>query len=96
LFAARALKKRLEPFAIVAWRTAPAALHLASLRVGGNVAGTLYTRGSQTEAAEHPLKFTSLLWIGAFGLPTHRFPAIEERASLVTRPAEFIENISSP
>ena len=90
------MKKRLEPFAIVAWRTAPAALRLASLRVGGNIAGTLYTRGSQAEAAEHAFKLATLLRIGVFRLPPHRLPAIEKRAGLVTGPAKFIENIGSP
>jgi len=96
LFATRALKERLETFAIIAWWTAATALRLPTLRVGGNVAGTLHPRGPQAKAVEHPLKFAAFLRIGAFSLPSHCFPAIEERASLITSPAKFIENIGSP
>jgi hypothetical protein len=95
LFATRALKERLEPFAVVAWRPTAAALRLAALRVGGNVAGTLHASRPEAEAAEHPLKLSALLQVGAFRLPPHRLPAVEKRTGLIARPAKFVENIGS-
>jgi hypothetical protein len=95
LFATRALKERLEPFAVVAWGPTAAALRLAALRVGGKVAGTLHASRPEAEAAEHPLKLSSLLQIGAFRLPPHRLPAVEKRTGLFASPAKFVENICS-
>ena len=95
LFATRALKERLEPFAVVAWGPTTAALRLAALRLGGNVAGTLHASRPEAEAAEHPLELPSLLQVGAFRLPPHRLPAFEKRTGLVASPAKFVENIGS-
>jgi hypothetical protein len=95
LFATRALKERLEPFAVVAWGPTAASLRLAALHVGGNVAGTLHARGPETEATEYPLELPALLKIGAFRLPPHRLPTVEKRTGLVTSPAKFVENIGA-
>jgi hypothetical protein len=95
LFATRALEERLEPFAVVAWWPTAAALCLAALRVGGNIAGTLHTSRPETEAAEHPFELPTLLQIWAFRLPPHRLPAVEKRTGLVASPAKFVENIGS-
>ena len=95
LFATRALKERLEPFAVVARRPTAATLRLAPLCVGGNLAGTLHASRPEAEAAEHPLKLPAFLQIGAFRLPPHRLPAVEKRTGLIASPAKFVENIGS-
>ena len=96
LFAARSLHECLEPFAIVAWWPAAATLGLATLGIGGNVAGVLHTRRPQAQAAEQPLKLSPLLHVGAFGLPLHRLPTLKKRTGLIATPSEFIEDISPP
>jgi len=68
---------------------------LAPLRIGGHVARAPHAVGTEAEALERPLEAAALLRVARVGLPPHLFPAVEERAGLLGRPAERVEHVGA-